>query len=132
MITEKAFVHQTIRGILISLLFAFIITIIATQNIIITIITIFSVSMVIISVMGIMNLLGWDIGVTESISMVIMIGLSIDYILHLSIDYMHSPLQSRNDKIKSAYGNMGISIISGFLATLGSGLFLFLADIIIF
>jgi predicted RND superfamily exporter protein len=71
---------------------AFISTFIATKNIIITIITIFSVGMVIISVIGIMNILGWDIGVTESLSMVIMIGLSIDYILHLSVDYMHSPL----------------------------------------
>ena len=46
-----------------------------------------------------MKMLDWDIGVSESLSMVIMIGFSVDYVVHLSSEYMHSVQQSRNGKM---------------------------------
>jgi len=55
---------------------------------------------VIISIVAIMRMKGWELGVSESIAVVVQIGLSVDYVVHLSTDYMHSPMQSRNDKMK--------------------------------
>ena len=90
------------------------------------------VAIVIISVISIMFLKGWEIGISESIAMVILIGFSVDYVVHLSADYMHSAHPSRNHKMKQAYTEMGVSILSGSITTLGSGIFLFGGQIIFF
>jgi len=75
--------------------------------------------------LAVMAMRGWQIGVSESLSMVIMIGFSVDYVVHLSSEYLHSVHQSRNDKMKQAYSEMGISVVSGTFTTLGASLFLF-------
>ena len=46
---------------------------------------------IVVSVVAIMTMRGWALGTTESISVVILIGFSVDYVIHLSADYMHSP-----------------------------------------
>jgi len=84
------------------------------------------------SVLGIMQMKGWEIGVSESLAMVILIGFSVDYVVHLSADYMHSAHTSRHDKIKQAYTEMGVSILSGAVTTFGSGIFLFGGEMLFF
>ena len=42
----------------------------------------------------------WQLGVSECICVVILIGFSVDYIVHLGSDYMHSKLDSRLDKMR--------------------------------
>ena len=71
-------------------------------------------------------------GVSESISVVILIGFSVDYVIHLAADYTHCAFKSRHDKMQQAYGEMGVSILSGALTTFGSGSFLFGGNIITF
>lgn len=56
---------------------------------------------------------------------VVLIGLSVDYVVHLATSYQSSPLKTQKDKIQQAYGEMGISIMSGAVTTFGSGVFLF-------
>jgi predicted RND superfamily exporter protein len=90
------------------------------------------VAIIIISVLAIMFLHGWQLGVSESLCVVILIGFSVDYVIHLSADYMHSTHQSRNDKMKQAYTEMGVSIFSGSITTFGSGVFLFGGQVITF
>lgn len=75
---------------------------------------------------------GWQLGVSESISVVILIGFSVDYVIHLSADYMHSSFESRHDKMQQAYSEMGVSIMSGSITTFGSGAFLFFGNILTF
>jgi len=76
--------------------------------------------------------MGWEIGASESLSMVILIGFSVDYVVHLSSDFTHSAYSSRNDKMKQAYEEMGISIMSGCFTTFGSGAFLFGGEVVFF
>ena len=64
--------------------------------------------------------------------MVILIGFSVDYCVHLSADYMHSAHPKRSDKMKQAFTEMGVSILSGAITTCGSGVFLFGGEIIMF
>ena len=103
MMQERAFVTSALQGIGISISFAFVVLIIATRNIIQSILSIFCVSMVIVSTVAIMNLNGWELGVAESVAVVVQIGLSVDYVVHLSTDYMHSPHRSRNDKMRQSF-----------------------------
>lgn len=67
--------------------FAFLILLGATGNIVLSIMSIISVGVVIVSVVAIMVFNGWELGVSESIAVVIMIGLSVDYVVHLAADY---------------------------------------------
>jgi len=67
--------------------FSFIILIFATGNILLSLLAIISVAVVIVSVVALMVFQGWELGVSESIAVVIMIGLAVDYVVHLAADY---------------------------------------------
>jgi predicted RND superfamily exporter protein len=92
MITERAFVTSAFQGMTIAAIFALIVLVIATKNIIQATVSLLCVGVVIVSVFAVMKLLGWEIGIAESINIVILIGFAIDYIVHLSTTYMHSAL----------------------------------------
>ena len=64
--------------------------------------------------------------------MVILIGFSVDYVIHLSSDYIHSAHKKRHEKMKESYEEMGVSILSGCLTTFGSGAFLFGGKLVTF
>ena len=100
MATEKAFVTSAIQGIFISMGFAFLVLLISTRNLLIAIFSITSVTFVIVNTVAVMVYSGWELGVAESIAIVILIGLAVDYVIHLACDYTHSIYQSRFDKMQ--------------------------------
>jgi len=123
--TERAFITSGLQGMVIASIFTFIILLLATLNLLQAFISVTCVGIVLLSMLAIMKMVGWDIGVSESLSMVIMIGFSVDYVVHLSSEYMHSVHPSRSGKMQQAYSEMGISVVSGTFTTLGASLFLF-------
>jgi predicted RND superfamily exporter protein len=123
--TEKEFVVSAIQGIVFSLIACFIIMILATHNFVTAFLSLIAVGIVILSIITIIVLKGWEFGVSESICTVIIIGLSVDYCVHLAADYSESAHFHRKQKMKQSYRNMGESIVSGTITTLGSGAFLF-------
>ena len=114
------------------MVFAFLILVVATRNIIQSLISILCVAQVILSVVACMHWNGMQLGVSESIAIVILIGFSVDYIIHLSAHYIHSKYPSRNEKMKQSYREMGVSILSGSITTFGSGAFLFGGNFVFF
>lgn len=76
--------------------FSFVILLVATGNILLSLLAIICVAIVIVSVVAIMVFMDWQLGVSESIAVVIMIGLAVDYVVHLAADYKHSIHPSRN------------------------------------
>lgn len=80
--------------------FSFAILLLSTGNIVLSLMAIVSVSVVIVSVVALMVFKGWELGVSESISIVIMIGLAVDYVVHLAADYIHSVKRTRSEKIQ--------------------------------
>lgn len=80
---------------------------------------------IILSITAIIVCNGWEFGVSESVGIVVAIGLSVDYVVHLSAAYMHCPSNDRHTRMKEAYTEMGASIFSGTLTTFGSGFMLF-------
>jgi len=111
---------------------AFLILLIATRNILVALYAMISVFFIVMSVIAIMVFKGWQLGVSESIAMVIIIGFSVDYVVHLAAHYVHVTLDSRLDKSTASVSAMGVSIFSGAMTTLGSGVFLFGGTIIFF
>lgn len=78
----------------------FTILLIATRNWFQAAISLMCVAVVIVSVLSIEFALGWEIGVSESLAMVILIGFSVDYVVHLSSDFKHSAHELREDKMQ--------------------------------
>mmetsp|Transcript_35748 Transcript_35748/g.54736 ORF Transcript_35748/g.54736 Transcript_35748/m.54736 type:complete len:87 (-) Transcript_35748:240-500(-) len=85
---------------IIASVFAFVVLLIATGNVIQAFLSILCVAIIIVGVLAVMYFKGWEIGVSESIAMVILIGFSVDYCVHLSVDFMHSAHQERSEKMK--------------------------------
>lgn len=56
-------------------------------------------TLVIISVIAVMVFEGWQLGISESIGVVILIGLSVDYVVHLSTHYIHSKKEKKEEKL---------------------------------
>ena len=111
---------------------AFVILLIATRNVLISLYAIITVIFIVMSVVAVMVLRGWQLGVSESIAMVIIIGFSVDYVVHLAAHYVHAQVPGRYDRAHDSISSMGVSIFSGAITTLGSGVFLFGGTIVFF
>jgi len=132
LITQKQFTDGAIQGTILSLAFAFIVLIISTLNILTAIYAITSISCIVISVIALMEIIGWTLGVIESVAIVILIGFSVDYAVHLANHYVESVFEDRFRRMEEALSSMGISIFSGAVTTIGSGLALFFATLLFF
>ena len=130
--SEQMLVINAIQGIVIAVSFAFLILLVATGNLIQSIASILCVTMVIVSITASFQLNGQQLGIVESIAVVVLIGFSVDYIVHFSAEYMHSREKTRSLKMRQSYRQMGISIFSGYMTTVGSGIWLLLCQLSFF
>ncbi len=64
--------------------------------------SIVSIIGVVICVLGTIQLNGWYFGVMESINSIIIIGLSVDYVVHLCNSYVENKEETRYKKVKFA------------------------------
>merc|ERR1711988_1185366 len=67
-----------------------------------------------------------------SICLIVVIGLSVDYSVHLCHSYMESKHASREERTRDALTEMGISVISGAVTTFCASVFLLCADFAFF
>ena len=74
--------------------------------------------------LAVMALMGWQFGISESLSVVIIIGFSVDYVVHLANSYLESTAEKRNERLSFALLTMGVSVASGAITTFLSGFFM--------
>merc|ERR1712048_1514220 len=87
---KKAFVRSAVQGILIAMPLALIILMISTQNWVVSLFAVFDIVGIMLCELSIMYLMGWKFGVSESVAIVIIIGFSVDYVVHLANAYLES------------------------------------------
>ena len=81
---------------------------------------------IVASVLGLCKwAMGWGLGIGESIAAVIVIGFSVDYVVHLSHVYVDAghrnpPLNSRAERVTFALTSMGATVFSGAVTTFGT------------
>jgi protein dispatched 1 len=138
MFTERALVTNAIQGIAVSISVALVVLIISTNSIPVGLFATITIAGIVLSVLALMVILGWELGTTESVSSVILIGYSVDYAVHLANAYQeagdhHSDgrRKTRFDRTQAALTEYGVSIIAGAITTFGAGVFL-LGGLIIF
>lgn len=61
-----------------------------TFNIIISCYSVLAISGIIVSVIAVMECAGYSLGISESLSIVVLIGMSVDYVVHLANHYVES------------------------------------------
>jgi len=122
--SERAFFVNAINGMLISVAFASGVILFATGNWIITLYAVHCVGFICAAEMALQHLNGYEMGVSESIGTIMVIGFSVDYVVHLAAHYVHSAALTRFPRTTESVGEMGISIFSGAMTTIGCGSFL--------
>lgn len=132
LITQKELVDGAISGSAISLSFAFGVLLCSTLNIVIATYSIICIGFIMISAIATMQIIGWTLGVIESIAIVVLIGFSVDYVVHFSNHYVESVYEDRYRRVQESLGHIGISIISGAITTLGSSSVVLFATVLFF
>ena len=82
--------------------------------------------------LAIFAVLGWGIGAIECVCLTIIIGLSIDYCLHLGHSYTHAYASDRYKRTRNAVADVGSSVFGASMTTVVSMLVLLLCTIKIF
>lgn len=114
---------------ILSLVFTFFVLVLTSFNIIIAIFSVFSIGAVLSSILAIIYLMGWSLGVSESIAMVIFVGLSQDYIVHLGHMYIENIYDSKQKRMDFSLKSIGLTVISSGLTSYSSGVFLVFCNI---
>lgn len=127
--SEHAAVFGGLWGCVISISFAFIMLVIFTGNLIISLYATITVAIVVLNILSAFAIVGWKLGIIESICITVLVGLSVDYTVHLAHAYVASEERSRFARAQDALTVMGGSIISAALTTCGSAIMLLFCQI---
>ena len=111
---------------------SFFVLLFATSNWIVALLSMCSILITTIWSMSAMYALGWSFGILEAICVTVLVGLVVDYVVHMGMSYLESPSHSRKDRTIFACVNMGISICSGAISTVGASVFLTFCTITFF
>lgn len=124
--------NEAFLGIGISLAVAAVVLTVATHNIVIGIVSTLCIGAIVVCVVAFTVLQGWKLGILESINLVMVPGLSVDYVAHLAEAYVRSVHKTRAGRTRDMLTQVGVSVISGALSTLGATFFLFFPQISFF
>lgn len=117
MITQNELFEAAVKGVVLSLLVAWIVLLLNTKNLIIATLGLVNIFAITVVFVGLIPLLGWELGSNESIFLIAVVGLSVDYTVHLLHSYKgHSGTQE--EKAQKALGEMGISVVNSAITTL--------------
>jgi predicted RND superfamily exporter protein len=132
MITEVVAVSGIKWGLIVSAIVALGSILVFTGNIVVSILAIVSVLGNIAVMLGCFWIFGWSLGVVEALSITILVGLSVDYCIHIAETYNSKWSESRSNKLRHALTSMGFSVLSGALTTMGAVFILLFCTVQIF
>lgn len=104
----------------------------STCNVVISIYALASIGGIIVSNIAALKFIGWELGVTEAMTLVVFIGFAIDYVVHLANHYVGALSPSRGKRMSEAYAEIGVSILGGAITTIASGILLVFAKFLLF
>ena len=94
-----------------------------------------TIGLIVASVLGTVYLIGWNLGIKESVAGVVVIGFSVDYTIHLGhmFDVARSQgLTTRREKFDYSIRKMGETVLAGAITTAGSTVFLLACQLTFF
>uniref|UniRef100_A0A6U0VZ18 SSD domain-containing protein n=1 Tax=Pinguiococcus pyrenoidosus TaxID=172671 RepID=A0A6U0VZ18_9STRA len=133
--TEQGLVRGFYQGLAICFPVAFVVLLLSTGNVLLAFYAIVSVLFIVFGVLGFVYLLGWALGVAESVAGIIIVGFSVDYTVHLGHIYMQGnkyDFFERAARFEYASKTMVATVVAGAVTTVGAGVFLFPAQLTFF
>jgi len=121
-----------INGVVLSLFLSWCVLVFATENYLIATFAALTIAMIVVIVFGFLTFSGWGLGLLEGILVVLVIGFSVDYTVHLSDSYKVSSKPTRFLKVQDALDSVGDSILSGAVSTIGAAAIMLSASISFF
>ncbi|KAK9803258.1 hypothetical protein WJX72_001208 [[Myrmecia] bisecta] len=132
MATEASLLSSAFWSLGLSLLLALLVLLATTGNVVVAGTATLCISSVVATALGFMRLAGWKLGIVETICITILVGLSVDYVVHVANGFVHCHESGRAARVHSALRTVGMSIVSGAATTIGAALFLFGCRMIVF
>ena len=133
MVTETKLVDGVFLGFAICFPIAFAVLFLTTADLKISLFAILAIAFVVGTLLGFVKVvLGWELGTGECIAATIVLGLAVDYTVHLGHVISKSVQESRGGKVSEAASMMGGTVFAGSATTLGSALFMFMCQLSFF
>ena len=126
--TQEVLIANAFLGVGVSLFIAFVILTISTLNPYIAILAIINIACVVVVILGFIFVIGWQLGQIESIAATVLVGLAVDYVVHMANAYMESKKSDRESRVKNALTEMGGTVLGGAVTSLGASFFLLLCN----
>ncbi|TKR60315.1 hypothetical protein L596_027578 [Steinernema carpocapsae] len=94
--------NDTAISIAVGLAFAFFVLLFAVRNVVICGLAVFVIANVILTTLGTLVMLGWELNVVESTIVLLAVGLSFDFVLHIAVAYRQASDMTRLPKTLTA------------------------------
>jgi PERQ amino acid-rich with GYF domain-containing protein len=133
-VTEVVAVDNIVKGLIVSTTVAVLGALFFTLNVVIAGLVFVVLLGTILSSLAFFRIMGWELGIVEAISITVLVGLSVDYCLHLGDSYTHSKAKTgkRYPRTRDAITDMGAAIVGGAATTIASSVMLLFCTIQIF
>ena len=125
--TQKMRVEVAVRSVVLAVLLAMLVLLVSTHNFIATAFASLTIGAVCACILSIMVVRDVRVGDTESICLTVLAGFCVDYIVHLGHSYMQSTnlqgekdISKRANRVHNSMRDMGVSVLSGCLTSLGA------------
>ena len=128
---QRIYSRSAIQSSLLGVGIAFVVLLLATRVFHIALLATLSIACVLISVTGSMVIIGWELGSTEAVLISIVAGFAVDYVVHLSHSYALASGDTL-ERIVTAYGEMGISVLNGMITSVFASIPLFFCQLTFF
>jgi len=131
--SQEATLQNAVQGIALCFPLSFLVLTFATGNVVVGAYGIIAIAGIVATVMGMCKYaMDWSLGTAESIAVVILIGFSVDYTVHLGHMYLDAPFPDRAQRVTHALGHMAVTVLAGAGTTFGAGVFLWGCQILFF
>lgn len=122
--TQKQLMKGAIQSTAIAIVVAFVVLFLFTKSLHIAVFATLTIFSILVSVTGVMQMAGWVIGVIEAVLITILVGFSVDYVVHLAHAYVESEGDTET-RIVHALGEMGVSVLNGMLTSVAASIPMF-------
>merc|ERR1719242_329377 len=129
---EVAFLDGFVQSVMYTIILCSAVMVFFTQNFYLVFLVCLYILIICVWIVGLFGAMGWPFSIIEIISVPTVVGLTIDYALHITHAYIHSPFPDRIRRAKSAVNDLGSSIFASAMTTVSAMLILYFAVIIIF
>eukprot|EP01051_Picozoa_sp_SAG22_P003742 SAG22_NODE_186_length_15907_cov_45.496774_9_plen_1375_part_00 len=120
-----------VKSMLFSLALAFVVLMLFFGNRRVAVLAFFSICCTTVCAMGFIACAGWEFGILESICVTILVGVVVDYVVHMGIAFLEHEGDSATRTVQ-ALKTMGVSVTAGWVTSVISAVFLVFCTITFF